>query len=213
MKNKEEIKQEIQKLAKKISETNSEDTLLEVARELYENSVLLKHMDGIQPAAPKIESKKEEPIVIEEKPVKPESPKKETLFKEPAIDLFSSEPASAEVSPEPVTEKPVAKEPKTAKKKSDPPATQSGESVGEKLQHKKITDLKASIGINEKFQFINELFEGNMKEYNVAIDQINNFTEHEDAENYIADLQEMYKWNKENPIAANFLELVQRRFA
>ena len=207
MKNKEEIKQEIHKLAKKISETDSEDTLLESARELYEKSVLLKHIDDIGQTSPAIESKTEAQIIIEEKPIKPEPPKKETLSKEPAIDLFSSEPVAAGISPEPIKEKPIQKEEtKSAKKKSE-------ESVGEKLQHKKITDLKASIGINEKFQFINELFEGNMKEYNVAIDQINNFTALEDAENYMADLQEMYKWNKENPITLNFIDLVQRRFA
>ena len=204
MKNKEEIIQEIQKLAKKISEANSEDTLLESTRELYEKSILLKHIDDFSQASPKIESPKEEKIIIEEKPA---PLKKETLSKEPAIDLFSSESASSGVSSEPTAEKAVAKEPKTPKKKSEE------ESVGEKLLHKKITDLKASIGINEKFQFINELFEGNMKEYNVAVNQINNFTSYEDVENYLADLRDVYKWNNENPIAVNFLDLVQRRFA
>src|ERR1039458_3245681 len=144
MKNKEEIIQEIQKLAKKISEANSEDTLLESTRELYEKSILLKHIDDSSQASPKIESPKEEKIIIEEKPA---PLKKETLSKEPAIDLFSSESASSGVSSEPTAEKVVAKEPKTPKKKSEE------ESVGEKLLHKKITDLKASIGINEKFQF------------------------------------------------------------
>ena len=191
-------------LAKKISEANSEDTLLESAQELYEKSILLKHMNDFFQTSPEIESPNEEKIFIEEKPA---PIKKETLSKEPAIDLFSSESATAEVSPEPTAEKPAAKEPKTPKKKS------VEENVGEKLLHKKITNLKASIGINEKFQFINELFEGNMKEYNVAIDQINNFTSYEDVENYIADIQDVYKWNNGNPITVNFLDLVQRRFA
>lgn len=208
MKNKEEIKQEIYNLAKKISETNSEDTLLESARELYEKSVLLKHIDDFSQIPPMIESKKEEQIIIEEKPVKPEPSKKEIVSKEPAIDLFSSESMPAETSPEliPVPEKPVAQESKVAKKKT-------GESVGEKLQHNKITDLKASIGINEKFQFINELFDGNMKEYTVAVDRINNFSSPAEAESYIVNLEEVYKWQHDNPIAENFKELVERRFA
>lgn len=226
MKTKEQIKQEILNLAKKISETNSEFTLLESARELYEKSILLKHIDNLNPATTVVELKKDEPTIIEEKPVVPGPSQKEMQSKESVvdtpvatekkqvtIDLFSSEPTHAEVTPQPVKEISVPKEPKATKKKSDIPPAQTSESVGEKLQHKKITDLKASIGINEKFQFINELFEGNMKEYNVAIDQINNFTEHEDAENYLADLRDMYKWNEENPIAKNFLDLVQRRFA
>ncbi len=208
MKNKEEIKQEIYKLAKKFSETNSEDALLELARELHEKSILLKHTDNIFQTSPEIESTKEEKIIIEEKSIKPEPPKKEILSKESSIDLFSSESISAEVSHEAISEKPLQKETKASKKKSEE------ESVGEKLFNKKITNLKASIGINEKFQFINELFEGNMKEYNVAVDQINNFSEYADAEKYIADLKDMYKWNEneENPIAKNFIDLVQRRF-
>src|ERR1017187_6468151 len=96
MKNKEEIKQEIYKLAKKFSETNSEDALLELARELHEKSILLKHTDNIFQTSPEIESTKEEKIIIEEKSIKPEPPKKEILSKESSIDLFSSESISAE---------------------------------------------------------------------------------------------------------------------
>ncbi len=88
----------------------------------------------------------------------------------------------------------------------------SEESVAEKLSHKRISDLKSVIGINEKFQFINELFDGNMKEYNVALDQINNFSSLGEAVNYLANLKEVYKWSPENSIASNFEELVQRKF-
>ncbi|MBI4947171.1 MAG: hypothetical protein HY840_12320 [Bacteroidetes bacterium] len=206
MKNKQEIIREIHKLAKNITETNSEDAIIESARELYENSVLLKHLDDIHTPSLKTESKREEPLVIGENPVKPEPPKKDSIPKEPTIDLFSCEPILAEVSPEPIAEKPVVKEPKAVKNKSD-------ESVGEKLQHKKITDLKASIGINEKFQFINELFDGNMKEYTVAVDQINSFPSLAEAQSYIANIEGVYKWLPDNQIAESFKELVKRRFA
>ena len=119
---------------------------------------------------------------------------KEEIKSVEALDLFS-----AAISPEPVKEKPFVK-------KID-------ESVVEKLSHKKITDLKSVIGINEKFQFINELFDGNMKEYTVALDQINNFSSTNEANNYLANLKEMYKWDSENSIAKQFTELVERKFA
>jgi hypothetical protein len=116
-----------------------------------------------------------------------------------------------------VEEKPIApKEKKEHKKLSETKSAFGGkkeESVAEKLQHNKITDLKASIGINEKFQFINELFEGNMKEYNVAVDQINSFSSHSEAESYISNLENVYKWQADNHIAEGFKELVERRFA
>ena len=146
------------------------------------------------------ETEKQEPVT--------ENNKKETIKPETqsiAVDHFSSEIFHGAAFPAPVPQESVVKE--SAKRKN-----KSNESVSEKLQHKKISDLKAAIGINEKFQFINELFEGNMKEYNVAIDQINNFISRSEAESYLANLQEVYKWSDENPIAANFLELVERRF-
>ena len=212
MKNKDEIKHEIFDLAQKISRASSEKTLTEITREMHELVVLLKYAKDLDVIpAPKEEEKvviaNAEPTKVEPQPVVVEK-------QQVTIDLFSTETAVAEPvaaaptpAPTPVAEKPVpVKEKKEPKKKAS-------ESVAEKLQHNKITDLKASIGINEKFQFINELFEGNMKEYTVAVDQINSFSSHSDAESYIANLEEVYKWQEENQIAGNFKELVQRRFA
>ncbi|MFH1004979.1 MAG: hypothetical protein V1781_05740 [Bacteroidota bacterium] len=85
-------------------------------------------------------------------------------------------------------------------------------SVVEKQKTKKITDLRAAIGINEKFQFINELFEGNMKEYNIAVDYLNSLTTFSDAKTYLNDLKSIYKWKDDNPIIENFRELVERKF-
>ena len=123
---------------------------------------------------------------------------KEEIKSVEALDLFS-----AAITPEPVREKPIEK---VATKKAD-------ESVVEKLSHKKINDLKSVIGINEKFQFINELFDGNMKEYTVALDQINNFSSTNEANNYLANLKQVYKWDSDNSIAKQFSELVERKFA
>ena len=208
MRTKDEIKLEIFELAQKISRASSQKFLLETTREIYEKAILLKHANG-----------EDEPVIVKERAV-PEVTA-ETLVKneeQPAkqatIDLFSiEEPTQAETAPsaipdpvtEPVAEKPVMKEQKKPKQIAE-------ESMVEKLQHKRIADLKAAIGINEKFQFINELFDGNMKEYNVAVDQVNNFSSQSEAESYLSNLREMYKWDPENAIALNFQELVERRF-
>lgn len=213
MKTKDEIKHEIYDLAQKISRASSEKFLLETAREIYELVALLKYAPKDE--APSVKSE-EKPSVVTEEVAKPEP----QPIKQATIDLFSAEapepvqtetpapppPPQPEPTPAPVMEKPVQKEKKEPKKKA-------AESVAEKLQHNKITDLKASIGINEKFQFINELFEGNMKEYNCAVDQINSFASHTEAESYISNLENVYKWQSDNPIAENFKELVERRFA
>ena len=203
MNNKEEIKKEIYELAKKISDVNSEDVLLQSARELYEKTVLLKYLSTA--ASQEIKQENKNAIEIPAKSgleeIHTEKKQNSPVASQVNIDLFSSD-ASTINSP---VERPPVKVPKQVKKKSE-------ESVAEKLQHKKITDLKASIGINEKFQFINELFEGNMKEYTVAIDQINSFSSMTEAESYIDNLTEVYKWNSDNQIVGNFKELVERRF-
>lgn len=188
---------EIHDLAERIKSNASDaDLLLKDVTHLYEIVILLKHF----PVEVKTNGTiKEEKLNVEVK--------EEKKAIEP-LDLFSQSEISVPEKIKIPLPAPNAEFPKEspAKKKSD-------ESVAEKLQRNKIFDLKSAIGINEKFQFINELFDGNMKEYTVAIDQINNFSHHAEAESYIANLEEVYKWKPDNHIAENFKELVERRFA
>lgn len=182
----EHLIKEIHDLAERIkSNAPDADLLLTDVAHLYEMVILLKHLP---------EEVKSNGAMKEEK-IRVESKEEKKAME--AHDLFSS----AETS-EPVKEK---FSEKIITKKSEGNAA-------EKISHKKIFDLKSVIGINEKFQFINELFDGNMKEYAVALDQINNFSTLGEAINYLANLKEVYKWSPENPIALNFVELVQRRF-
>ena len=72
MKNKEEIKKEIYELVRKLSETHSEDVLLEAARELYEKSILLKHSSNPKPEI--IIKQAEQTAIVIEESIKPEPP-------------------------------------------------------------------------------------------------------------------------------------------
>ena len=215
MKNKDEIKLEIFELAQKISRASSEKFLMETTKELFEKSILLKYAKEID--TPVVTKQEEKIVVVTEVPIAPKAEVQPPA--QATIDLFSGEITSpipspteeaVKVSPEggdlEGAKKPAVKERKEPKKTAD-------ETMAEKLQHKRIADLKAAIGINEKFQFINELFDGNMKEYNCAVDQVNNFSSHSEAESYIANLKDVYKWQPDNHIADSFMELVQRRFA
>ena len=74
-----------------------------------------------------------------------------------------------------------------------------------------ISDINTAIGINEKFQFINELFEGNLNEYTAAINQLNNYTSFSEAESYINSIKEIYKWKEENPIVEKFMSIIKRK--
>lgn len=91
--------------------------------------------------------------------------------------------------------------------------TSKGEkSVSDKLHHQKIDDLKKSIGINEKFLFINELFEGSNASYNEQIDKLNTSGSISQARSIIDSLIAKYNWDTSQEIVKKLLNLVERRF-
>ncbi|MFA6924473.1 MAG: hypothetical protein WC223_09495 [Bacteroidales bacterium] len=82
-----------------------------------------------------------------------------------------------------------------------------------RIQNQTSKDIKTSIGINEKFLFINELFDGNMEDYNDAINFLNeNCSEISEAENYISGLSEKYNWDKNKSSFGILKNLVEKRF-
>jgi len=85
--------------------------------------------------------------------------------------------------------------------------------VAENLHRKPIRDLKAAIGINEKFLFINQLFEGNLQEYSEAVDKLNQSADLVSAKKYITgELAGRFNWSDRDEHVKNFIELVERRF-
>ncbi len=90
--------------------------------------------------------------------------------------------------------------------------TKTDKSIGSKMQHNHITDLKAVIGINEKFLFIKELFNGNMQEYNKTVNKLNDCKSHKETNNHINTLIKKYKWNNESEPVKRFNELLKRKF-
>lgn len=80
-------------------------------------------------------------------------------------------------------------------------------------QKPSIANLKSAIGINEKFQFLNQLFSGNVLEYDTAIHQLNSSETLDSARVYLEGLIGLYNWNKEDETFKYLLELVERRFS
>jgi hypothetical protein len=87
-------------------------------------------------------------------------------------------------------------------------------SVGTEIKLKPITDLRTAIGINEKFIFVRDLFNGNREAFEQALNGINQATDHAEAERFINDgPASSYNWKSQNKfVRADFMELVQRRF-
>ncbi len=86
-------------------------------------------------------------------------------------------------------------------------------SLGYRLQKSAIRDLRAAIGLNERFLFANELFDGNMEAFNRALNELNHIESRDDAYKFInMQLRERFKWNEESEVTEKFLDLVERRF-
>lgn len=77
-----------------------------------------------------------------------------------------------------------------------------------------IKDLRSAIGINDKFQFIQELFGGDEKSFEVGVKTINSFKIFPEAQFYIKkELREKNNWDDESNVVKQFDQLVKRRFS
>jgi hypothetical protein len=84
--------------------------------------------------------------------------------------------------------------------------------VADKLSENKIADLRTTIGINDKFLFINELFDGNMRIYDEAVSKLNDCPTMAQADLLLLDLKIVYNWDSESPTVRKFVDLVRRKF-
>lgn len=71
---------------------------------------------------------------------------------------------------------------------------------------------KLSININDKFRFINELFSGNVEEYNMAIDHLNTLQNIEESKIYFNGLKDIYQWKEENELRKTLNSLIEKRY-
>ena len=77
-----------------------------------------------------------------------------------------------------------------------------------------IKDLRSAIGINDKFQFIQELFGGDEKSFEASIKSINAFKIFPEAQFYIKrELREKNNWDEESNVVKQFDQLIKRRFS
>jgi len=88
-----------------------------------------------------------------------------------------------------------------------------GETLGDQFQKKATESIHQSISLNQKFTFINQLFNGDSVAYHIAIDDLEhcrNFSEAKELMNRVYGPK--YHWRMNPDEADEFYELVQRRF-
>ena len=84
-------------------------------------------------------------------------------------------------------------------------------SLGSKLRLK-ITDLHASIGINDRFIFINELFEGDMRMYDDMLVRLNTCTSLQEAIDVYNQDKALQGWSDQLNSVERLLDFIHRRY-
>jgi hypothetical protein len=83
---------------------------------------------------------------------------------------------------------------------------------GPKIPSERIDNLKTAITINDKFMFINELFEGNLREYNTTIETLNGFSNLSQAGEFLDLVKRKNFWDTGSNAFKKLKELVEKRF-
>lgn len=95
---------------------------------------------------------------------------------------------------------------------SDKFTGQDEQSLADKMQQTKVTDLRQSVGINEKFLFINELFNGDLSRYNKVIDELNELTTLKGVQTFLLEIKVQNQWDDELEAYLKLKDLAERKF-
>ena len=85
-------------------------------------------------------------------------------------------------------------------------------SLAAKLAKTKIQNLNSAIGINEKFLFTNELFDGNTEQFLKTISDLNNCESISDATSKLAGISTQRNWNQDEEPFQKFQLLLHRKY-
>lgn len=98
--------------------------------------------------------------------------------------------------------------------KPEPEPEKEHKANAEYVFQKPFKDIRSFIGINDKYQFMNELFSNNKTAYEATLDKINFCGTGQEAEQWIAtEMRERYKWTEEDETYQSLLTTVKKYFA
>lgn len=86
------------------------------------------------------------------------------------------------------------------------------EALKDKLNNSKIDSIKNAIGLNEKLQFIGELFGGNSDLFNQTVEELDQLEDNEVALKKLSQIAAQKRWDKEAELVDQFANLVNRRY-
>ncbi len=200
----EELRTRLEEIAELINQKEGEISLLkqdleairvalEVEEERRDSEEVPSEEETVEPESQAIEEPTiQEVKTAEPKPIKVEESVEESETIMHAIDMMTHEMVAQSSS---------------ANEQFEEAAT-----VGDKANTQHLSDLKKAIGLNERFLFANELFNGDVDALGKAIEELNH-VEQADAERLMnEEFATRYKWDDENTTVITFKSLVARRF-
>jgi len=171
------------------------DILLENLRKVYDQVHLLQRMNdsSIAPiqATPSSLAK---PGPASESRLKPDPPvtttsrPEEKATSKEEMDLFANQEPTFNIKLQEAREKSLPQKP-------------------EQVEH-----LKSLISINDKFIFINELFDGNLKEYNEAIETLNGIKDRNEAMDALDQLRKRNLWELGSGTFMKMKEIMEKMY-
>jgi hypothetical protein len=174
-----------------------------------------KEDEILTPSAPKVQ----DPVIATNVALPSENPPvvgpKVDLLQERQKDFVPTVRKIGLKTPEP---EPVVTEPKKeslfdkATSLYDKITKPAEKTVAGQVSRQPISNIKAAIGINEKFLYLKELFKNNVNDYNEALEKLNNFDSYTDAEDFFQELKNKYSWNPESKSFQGLAELLNRRY-
>ncbi|MBM3404179.1 MAG: hypothetical protein FJY10_04745 [Bacteroidetes bacterium] len=96
---------------------------------------------------------------------------------------------------------------------ADKYAEQEDTGLRASIRQNKLNDIRAGIGINEKYAFVTNLFNGSQKDYNEAIQKLNNAGHMAEAMTILGSLAQQNEWEKSSDLFVLFESIVRRRHA
>lgn len=177
-------------------------------------------MDLTPPPVSKPKPVVQEPVVVEQPKVVPPVVKEEPkVVEKPKPEIrppFILPKEEKKPEPKPVqNDPPVVERPAINRKVAALFVEEHATDLSSRFSNAPIRNLKQGMGINERFLTINELFGGNAKQFNEAIDILNSFDKFSQAEAYLVRyFVDKYEWTDEDKQgkAKKFIKLVRRRY-
>jgi hypothetical protein len=152
---------------------------------------------------------------LEEEPIEEETIEQETIEEQPSVveNLFE-EVVEDQITEEEVTE-PAAPSSWEPEFSGDQPIWMA-EMEANIRDNRSMFPLESLIGaftLNEKLQFINELFDGSSDDFSSNIKQLDQLASIDAARNMIAELAATFNWDTESEIVEDFIYKICRRHA